>query len=259
MDFSRHTALVTGANRGIGLALTQALLSAGIQKLYATCRDPESMPELNDARVEVLALDITDAAQIAAIAARTTDLSLLINNAGIVAAGPFEGTPRAEVVRDMNTNYYGPIDVTRALIPTLRANASAGHPAAIVNVVSIGAFANLPVLGGYCASKAAALSWSQGLRIELARDHIEVFTVNPGPIDTDMTASSDGPKTAPAEAANNTLTALQRGELDIFPDPASQYMISVFKDNYRGLEALFSEMNQQLTEPRVEADLIAAS
>lgn len=254
MDFSQHTALITGANRGIGLALTKALLARGIKKVYAGSRDPANMPDLADSRVEVLALDITNADQVSAIAKRASDVSLLINNAGIIAAGPFDGTPRAEVIRDMDTNYYGPLAVTQALLPTLKANASSGRPAAIVNVASIGAFANLPVLGGYCASKAALLSMSQSLRIELAGDHIGVFTVNPGPIETDMTAGSDFDKTAPQVAAQNTLDALERGELDIFPDPASQYMISVFKENYRGLEALFSQMHADLTAAQESAE-----
>lgn len=117
--------------------------------------------------------------------------------------------------------------------------------------ISWEAFANLPVLGGYCASKAALLSMSQGLRIELAADKIDVFTVNPGPIDTDMTAGSSFDKTIPDVVAANTLEALARGELDIFPDPASQYMISVFKENYRGLEAVFSQMNTDLTAAEI--------
>lgn len=249
MDFSHHTALITGANRGIGLALTKALLARGIKKVYAGCRSATDMPDLADFRVEVVELDITREEQVRAAAERATDVSLLINNAGIIAAGPFTTTPPSEVKRDMDTNYYGPLAVTRALIPALKANARTGQPATIVNVTSIAAFANLPLLGGYSASKAALLSMSQGLRIELAADNIEVFTVNPGPIDTDMTADSDFEKTSPDVAAANTLDALERGELDIFPDPASQYMISVFKEDYRGLEAIFSQMN---------ADVLAA-
>lgn len=251
MDFSQHTALVTGANRGIGLALTKALLANGIKKVYAGSRNPANMPDLGDARVEVVPLDITDASQIKALVERVADLSLLINNAGIIAAGPFNTTPHAELVRDMDTNFYGPLAVTQALIPALKTNASAKRPSAIVNVTSIGAFANLPVLGGYCVSKAALLSMSQGLRIELASDNIDVFTVNPGPIDTDMTAGSNFDKTIPDVAAANTLEALERGDLDIFPDPASQYMISVFKENYRGLEAVFSQMNADLTAAEI--------
>lgn len=255
MDFSKHTTLVTGANRGFGLALTRALLDMGIKKIYAGSRDPSAMPDLGDPRLEVVALDITDAQQVGELAHRIDDLSLLINNAGIVAAGPFDGTPSSEVVRDMNTNYYGPLNVIQAFLPTLKSNASPGRPGAIVNVTSIGAFANLPVLGGYCASKAALLSMSQGLRIELAENNIQVFTVNPGPLDTDMTAGSEFDKTAPETAAENTLAALRRGELDIFPDPASQYMMSVFKEDYRGLEALFAEMTRELAEQAASAEV----
>lgn len=248
MDISRHTALITGANRGIGLALTRALLAAGVRKLYAACRNPATMPDLGDERVEVLTLDITDPAQAEAAARRAGDVSLLINNAGIASAGPFTQTPRADLRQDMATNYEGTLNVIEAFLPALKANTGAGQPAAMVNVTSIGAFANLPLLGGYCASKAALLSMSQGLRIELADAPIEVFTINPGPIETDMTAGADFQTTPSAVAAQNTIDALQRGEYDIFPDPASQEMIAVWKQDYRELEKLFGNMTRELQE-----------
>lgn len=244
LDFAQHTALVTGGNRGIGFALVQALLNTRIKKVYATARDLSTMPELQHEKLEVLALDITDAASVTRAAQIASDVSLLINNAGIATEAGLSASNTAALQLDMATNYFGTLNVIQTFIPKLKANTQSAAPAAIANVVTIGAFANLPALGSYCASKAALFSASQGLRIELRHAPIQVHTINPGPTDTGMTKDYDGDKTSPHTVANAVLVGLAEGAQDIFPDPASQAMFAAWQGNYKNLEALFAQMSE---------------
>lgn len=244
LDFVRHTALVTGANRGIGFAIVKTLLDTPIKKVYACARDLNTMPDLQDSRLEVLQLDITDDNSVARVADIASDVSLLINNAGILAAGAFAETDIAAMNIDMQTNYFGTLRAIKAFLPVLRANTQVDSAAAIANVTSIGALANLPGIGGYCASKAAIFSASQGLRIELAKAPIQVHTINPGPIATDMTKDFDIDKTDAATAAQAILQGLRDGQQDIFPDPVSQAMFEAWQANYKNLEAMFAQMSE---------------
>ena len=239
MKLTGKTALVTGANRGIGRATVQALLDEGVARVYAGARRPDSLPDFGDTRVVPLAVDITDPASIEQAAEQAGDVDLLINNAGVAGFASLIDGSSDLIERDMRTNYFGTLDMVRAFVPVLE-----GKPeAAIVNVVTIGAFVNFPFLGGYSASKAALFSLSQGIRIELAPRGISVHTVNPGPIDTDMAKDIDMDKTTPEETARNLLAGVKAGEADIFPDPASQQMFGVWRGNYRDLEQAVYEMH----------------
>ena len=236
MNIAGQTVLVTGANRGIGKALVEALLQRGVEKVYAGVRDPSTLDNA-DPRVVPIKLDITKPTEIAAAAKQAQDVTLLINNAGIATPGTFSLATEDDVRQDMEVNYYGTLAVIRAFLPVLKAQSAA----AIVNVASIAAFANLPLIAGYSASKTAVFSLSQGLRTELAPEKIDVFTVNPGPIDTDM--AKGFPETTPAPvAAKNILDAIEAGTLDIFPDPASQQMFEAWRADYRNLEKIFYDM-----------------
>ncbi len=239
MKLENRNILVTGANRGIGRALVDALLAAGAGKIYAGARRLDSLPDFGDSRVEPLQIDVTDTASVRRAAADAHDVDILINNAGTLAPGSVLDSPQTALEADMSVNYYGTLDVIRQFLPTLDGR----DDAAIVNVVTIAAFVNFPGLGGYSASKAALFSVSQGLRIELAPRGISVHTVNPGPIDTDMARDLDMEKATPESAAANIVRGLEAGVADIFPDPAAEQMFGLWQGNYRDLEAAVYEMH----------------
>lgn len=239
MNFAGKTVLVTGANRGIGLALVKALLSRPVDKIYAAVRDASKLPDFGDTRVIPLSLDITDRDQVAAASEAASDIDVLINNAGVAAFSSILDGPIELVERDMNTNYFGTLDVIRRFVPTLQGKTDA----AIVNLVTIGAFSNFPVLGGYCASKSALFSMSQGIRTELAPKGIAVHTVNPGPIDTDMAREFPTEKADTDQTAENIVIGLENDQADIFPDAMGQQMFDVWKSDYRALERMVSDMH----------------
>ena len=239
MNFEGKSVLVTGANRGIGLAIVQALLKRNVGKVYAAARNPQNLPSFDDERVVPVQLDINDEAQVRAAAQFASDVDVLVNNAGVAAfTGLIEG-PRDLIERDMNTNYFGTLDMVRAFVPVLEKSSDA----AIVNVVTIAAFVNFPMLGGYSASKSALFSLSQGIRIELADKSIAVHTVNPGPIDTDMARDFPADKSSPAQTATNILDGIEAGVADIFPDDGGRQMFDVWKRDYRELEQMVFDMH----------------
>lgn len=238
MNLDQKTVLVTGANRGIGAAIVTTLLHQGVRKIYAGARNPLDLPAFDDARVAPLKLDITDHEQVKDASVIAGDVDLLINNAGVAAFTSLLDGPVDLLRRDMETNYFGTLDMVRQFVPVLEGKRNA----AIVNVVTIAAFVNFPMIGGYSASKSALFSLSQGIRIELANRGIAVHTVNPGPIDTDLAAEFNAAKSSPESTADNIIGALKNGEVDIFPDVGSQQMIEVWKKDYRGLERLVQDM-----------------
>lgn len=238
MDLKDKTVLVSGANRGIGLAIVKALLDRGIKKIYAGARNTATLPNLGDERIVPVTLDITDTNQINNAADLASDVDVLINNAGVAAFSSILSGPLESVQRDMRTNYFGTLDMVRAFVPVLEGK----QDAAIINVASIAAFTNFPILGGYSASKAAVFSLSQAIRIELADKGIAVHTVNPGPIDTEMAEEFPTDKADAADTAIEILHRFEDGEADIFPDEQGRQMIGVWKNNYRDLEQMVLEM-----------------
>jgi NAD(P)-dependent dehydrogenase (short-subunit alcohol dehydrogenase family) len=202
------TLLVTGANRGIGRALVEEALHRGARRVYAGAR--QQLPYI-DARVAPLTLDVTDPAQIRAAAAQVDALDLLINNAGL---GRYDDlSDRAELDRHLAVNLYGPYELVQAFRPQLVRSRGA-----IVSVLSIGAWAAIPVMPAYSISKAAAFALSQALRALLAREGVRVHAVLAGPADTDMTRDLDIAKAARAALAAAILDGVQNQEEEIFPD-----------------------------------------
>jgi NAD(P)-dependent dehydrogenase (short-subunit alcohol dehydrogenase family) len=204
--------LVTGANRGLGRALVNEALRRGAKRVYAASRRPL---EHADARVTAVILDVTNESQIREAVDEVESLDILINNAGI----SLPGDDRGAVDEHLAVNLFGTWSVTDAFLPSLTRTGGA-----IVNVVSIGAFAAVPVLPAYSISKAAAFSLTQSLRARLAGQGVGVHAVMPGPIDTDMVRDLPVPKTSPQDVARATFDGMESGEEEIFPDPMSETM-----------------------------------
>jgi NAD(P)-dependent dehydrogenase (short-subunit alcohol dehydrogenase family) len=234
MDIPSTIPAVTGASRGLGRHLVDALLERGARKVYALARDPSKVRR--DPRVVPVAFDLTDARSIAAAAAGSGDATLLINNASTAEfAGPLDADPAA-VRREMLVNYDGTYATIRAFVPVLEANGG-GH---VVNVLSLLSLASTPPMAGYSASKAAAHSLTQALRPVLAPRGIALHGVYPAGIDTEMLAGLDVPKTAPAEVACRLLDGLAGDQEDIFPDPNAEAMSQLWWSDPKGFERAFS-------------------
>lgn len=206
--------LVTGASRGLGRALVEEALQRGAARVFAAARQPLVHA---DPRVTPITLDVTSETQIRDAALIVQSLDILVNNAGVSL--PDDLSDRAAFDEHLAVNLYGMLDVTQAFLPALTHSRGA-----VVNVVSVGALAAVPVLPAYSVSKAASLSLTQSLRALLAGRGIDVYAVMPGPIDTDMVRDLDIPKTPPADVARAALDGVERGEEEIFPDPFSQML-----------------------------------
>ena len=241
MQIKNSTAFVTGANRGIGKALVEALLDAGARKVYAAARRLDSLDGVASTdrkRVVPLRADVTDHAQIAALPADASDVTLLINNAGILDFGSILDTPLDTVAREFETNFYGKLVLARAFAPVIEKNGGG----AIVNMLTLVALASMPGLGVYNASKAAAWSMTQSLRANLADKKIAVHGVFPGAVDTDMLASVEMPKTSADDVARTIIAGVDAGEEDIFPDPMSSQMYAAWKSDHKSVEKQFAAM-----------------
>jgi len=232
-------ALVTGANRGIGRALTEALLARGVRKVYATARHPESLRVLRDARVVPLRLDMTDADQIRAAADAASDVELVFNNAGVLLGGGLaDSTTLDQARREMEVNYFGPLQLLQRLAPTLARDGGG----AIVNIGSAAGLTNIPFLPTYSASKAALHSLTQAARILLAEQGTSVFGVYAGPVDTYMTRDLALPKTSPRDVAFAILDGIEAGQEDIFPDPFAVEFGRQFASSPKASERQMAEM-----------------
>ena len=236
MNLNGSVALVTGANRGLGARLVTQLLEAGAAKVYATSRAPGAIVVDADPRVHALVLDITDPASVTAAAAAAPDVTVLVNNAGVLAFGSALTGDLDSFERDLRTNYLGTLCVTRAFIPVLERNA----PAAVVNVLTLIALAPVGPMAGYSASKAAAHSITQALRAELRDRGITVLGAYPGGIDTDMLAGVEAPKAPPATVAERIISSLAAGHTIVFPDDASASAGSVYLSDPVKLEHLLA-------------------
>ena len=231
--FAGKTVVVTGANRGLGQALVAEALRRGAKRVYAGTRQPLSHP---DERVTPLLLDVTDWTQIQEARDRVDALDILINNAGVSV--PDDLSERSALEQHLAVNLYGTLDVTRAFLSSLTR-----RHGTVVNVVSLGAVAAVPVLPAYSISKAAALSLTQSLRALLAGRGVSVYAVLPGPIDTDMVRELDIAKTSPEDVARAALDGVERGDEEIFPDPMSQLLA----DGWRaGVAKAMERQNAQL-------------
>jgi NAD(P)-dependent dehydrogenase (short-subunit alcohol dehydrogenase family) len=214
MNIANETALVTGANRGLGQALVDEALRRGAKRVYAGTRQPLAH---SDGRVTPLTLDVTSAAQIQAAVESVESLDILVNNAGLALYDDL--SDRAVLEQHLAVNLFGAYGVTQAFLPLLTRSQGA-----IVNVLSDSALAAVPLVPAYSISKAAAFSLSQSLRALLAGRGVRVHAVLPGPVDTDMSRGVDIPKASPESVARAIFDGVEKGEEEIFPDPASASM-----------------------------------
>ena len=214
MQIEGSTALVTGANRGLGRHLAQELLARGA-RVYGAARNPASVDLPG---VTPVALDVTDPASVAAAADATGDVTLLVNNAGSSTGAALLDGPLADIELEMNTHFYGTLRVTRAFAPQLAAAGGGG----VLNILSALSWLNLGAGGAYGAAKAAEWSLTNGLRLQLAGQGTQVTALHVGYMDTDMVRGLDVPKIDPALVAKLALEGLAAGAVEILADDTSR-------------------------------------
>ena len=216
MNIENSVVLITGANRGIGLAFARELLARGARKVYAAARDPATVTLPG---VQALRLDVTQPEQIAAAAEQATDVTLVINNAGIAQPGGFlaEGSD-AVTRRIFETNFFGVLNVSRAFAPVLKANGGG----ALLNVLSVASWVNGGELAAYSASKSAAWSLTNALRHELAGQKTQVLGLHMAYVDTDLTRGFDVLKSSAEDIVQRALDGLEAGADEVLGDVLTQ-------------------------------------
>jgi NAD(P)-dependent dehydrogenase (short-subunit alcohol dehydrogenase family) len=238
MKVQGSVALVTGANRGIGKAISAALLARGAAKVYAAVRDVSTVAT-DDPRLVPVRLDVTDAAQVHSVAAALGDVEIVVNNAGIGRPA----TPLTATVDDaraeLEVNYLPLLATTQAFAPVLAANGGG----AFVNVLSVVSWIGEPSLATYSASKSAAWSFTNSARVALRRQGTQVVGVHVGFVDTDLTATLDTDKIPPAAVAESALDALEAGAAEAVVDELSRTVKAGLSDDqrliYPGIAAQF--------------------
>ena len=234
-----QVAVVTGAARGIGKALVTELLSRGVRKVYAIGKsETVNAAFAGNPLIIPLQADVTDPMQVDAIAAKAGDATLIFSNAGVLDFGSILDTPVEAIERNFATNFYGQINVARSFTPVL-AKGGGGHFTMMLSVVAL---ASMPGLAAYNASKAAAWSLAQSLRADLASKNIQVHSVFPGPVDTDMAAAITFPKTSAADVAKAIVEGVAAGADDIFPDAMAQQVYGSWKADHKAMEKTFASM-----------------
>lgn len=217
MKINSSIAFVTGANRGLGLAVVQELLARGAKKVYAGVRNPSGV-EIPGA--DIITLDVTDPASVAAAAARCMDTTILVNNAGIARITKSTLDPEMiDSAREiLETNFYGLIRTSQAFATALARNGGG----AIVNMLSDASWVSRPMLAAYSATKSAAWSFTNALRVELRKDGTQVLALHVGFMDTGMTKGLDIPKVSPGNVAVHIFDALEAGDEEVFADEGTR-------------------------------------
>lgn len=213
MQIRESVTVVTGANRGIGAEFVRQLLARGATTVYAGARDAASIA-IDDPRVVPVALDVTDAEQVAALAALATDATLVVNNAGIAAHVPLVTGDLEDIRSQLETNAFGPLRMARAFAPTLATNGGG----AILNVLSASSWVAFPGGTTYGVSKAAAWSLTDGLRNELADQGTQVVGLHMGLVDTDMSKDLPGDRIPVSQLVDAALDGLERGDVEVLAD-----------------------------------------
>jgi len=214
MDINAKTALVTGANRGLGKQLAAQLRDRGAI-VYAAARNPAAVDLPG---VTPIALDITDPASVAAAAAATSGVAILVNNAGSSTGSSLLTGDPADIRLEMDTHFFGTLAVIRAFAPQLARQESS----AVLNILSALSWVTFPGTGAYGAAKSAEWSLTNALRLELAPQRTRVSSLHVGYMDTDMTRNVDAPKSDPAVIAKLAIDGIEAGAAEIIADEVSR-------------------------------------
>ncbi|MES2259607.1 MAG: SDR family oxidoreductase [Pseudomonadota bacterium] len=216
MNIKDAVVLITGANRGLGLALAQAMLQAGARKVYGAARDPSTVT-LDG--VQPVRLDVTSADDIAAVVQACPDVTILVNNAGISLGSAVLAADAVQAARaELETNLFGPMALSQAFAPVLARHGGG----AIVNILSALSWLSFPSTGTYSVSKSAAWALTNGLRGELQGQHTQVLAAHMGYMDTGMTRGIEAEKSDPAVIARAIVAALEAGEDEVLTDEVSR-------------------------------------
>jgi len=231
LSIENKIALVTGANRGIGKAIVQSFLEHGAKKVYLAVRNPESTIDLSKQygdKVVTLEVDVSNAESIKKLAKQAKDVEVVVNNAGVLEiADPLSDNVEEALTKELNINVFGLIRVAKAFTPIIEANGGG----AIVQLNSVASIKNFTGFSTYSASKAAAYSLTQGLRDALSSKGIDVLSVHPGPIATDMGDKAGFEAADPTSSVSEGIVkSLETGDFHLFPDTVAKQ----FEGAYQG-------------------------
>jgi NAD(P)-dependent dehydrogenase (short-subunit alcohol dehydrogenase family) len=216
MKIQNAVVLVTGANRGLGLEFAKQALERGAKRVYAGARNVSSFKLEGAVPVQ---LDVTRPGDVAALAAKLTDVTILINNAGIARPGAFVTSTAQDTLREqVETNVFGILNLSQAFAPVLASNGGG----AILNVLSLLSWVNTPVIAGYGVSKAAAWALTNGLRHELRAQKTQVIGLHAGFIDTDLSRGINVEKATPADVVRQALDAIEAHAEEVFVDESTR-------------------------------------
>lgn len=222
-DIKGKTALVTGANRGIGKAIVEAFIEEGAKKVYLAVRNPDSTAELMErfgAKVETVFVDVSQKSTIDELAIQVQDVDIVVNNAGVLeASNLLEPTALESLSKELQVNTFGLLSVAQAFLPALIQNKGA-----LVQINSVASIKNFAPFTTYSASKAATYSITQGLRELLIDKGVHILSVHPGPILTDMARSAGLVEMADdaSTVSKGVVQALKSGQFHLFPDAVAK-------------------------------------
>ncbi len=239
MNIRNSVALVTGTNRGIGKALVQQLIQTGAKKIYTLTRGSSTL-KIDGGQTEIVPIqcDVSDMDSVQSLATQAKDVNLLINNAGVLSMGNILEVSMETIKHDFDTNFYGALSVSKVMVPIIQNNGGGS----IINMLTLLSLASMPGFSAYNASKAAAWSMTLSLRASLAKTNIDVHSVFPGAVDTDMLDGIDIPKTSPVEIAQAIIDGVNAGKEDIFPDPMSKEVYAAWNVDHKNIEKQFASM-----------------
>ncbi len=231
-DIKNKTALVTGANRGIGKAIVETFLEKGATKVYAGVRNlskAEPLIKQYGDRVEAIQIDLAKPETITAAAQQAKDVEVVVNNAGVLKLStPLDVDALDSLNYEMDINVGGLIRMARAFASVLKTNGGG----AFIQLNSVASIKNFAPIATYSASKAAAYSITQALRDILSEQGTSVISVHPGPIDTDMANDAGFGEVAesPNLVADGIVAALNNGDFHVFPDTMAKQVSSVYQN-----------------------------